>query len=146
MIQNKMSLCSTNNIPFSEWLQKQLNARKWSQTTLVQQSQGFIKSRSIVSAWINHDKKPRTSGYVGISLALSIPIDEVLYHAGEAPPSPQSVEGEVELVSTFRKMNEDQRGSYLQMGQGLVVMNKLFGPQNGNGHQNVTKALRMAKT
>ncbi len=133
MIQNKITPNRTSNISFRDWLKFELDKRGWSQTELLKRSQGYIKSRSAISAWLSHNKKPQTSGYVGISIALATPLQEVMYRAGEAPPPPQGTQGEAELIDVFRNLDNPQRETFLTMGKGMVLMNNLTTPQNGNG-------------
>ncbi len=130
-----MLLDDTDQIPFHVWLKDSLRERGWSQTELVRRSKGYIRSRATVSSWLTGHKTPSPGGFVGLHVAFSLPIHEVLYQAGLAPPLPDAVKQEEDLLTVFSNMNEMQRETYLAMGKGLVETQP-FVNGNGNGHGN----------
>lgn len=80
-------LSTMNIMDFSEWLQKELNKRKWRPTDLAKRAN---ISDAAVSRILKGERKADTDSLKAIAKALNISAEQIFRHAGLLPPENES--------------------------------------------------------
>ncbi len=99
---------------FRVWLLGELEHRKWSGAMLARKSN---LTRSHISRILSGERMPGVNALVAIAHAFSIPEEVVLRHAGKIATQRKEVDGQVELVEIYVKMNTENRNRILDIAR-----------------------------
>ncbi len=91
---------------FIEWLEQQLEEKRWSGAELARKAK---VSQAIVSLVLNGQRQPGPDFCEAVAGAFKIPSDVVFRKAGLLPPEPANDEQRQELVHLFELMDVTNR-------------------------------------
>lgn len=101
---------------FSEWLNSELNQRRWSNSELARLA-GVVPST--ISQYISGHKTPSADTCVKIARVLGYSTDHVLRQADLLPEVSSQVQNEEDLVHIFRRLDAEAQEVVLAMMRGL---------------------------
>jgi len=91
---------------FSEWLQRELNRRGWSQSDCARSAN---LNRAVINKLLNGKSKPQPPTLAAIARAFKIPVETAYRAAGLLPPNLEGDDTTVELVHIFKSIQSPQR-------------------------------------
>lgn len=100
------------NMEFITWLEKEMEARRWTKSDLMRAS-GL--SHTIISQVLSGDKGAGPDSCNGIARAFGIPPETVFRKAGILPPLPGPEDDELarELIERIKRLTPEQRREVL---------------------------------
>jgi len=103
---------------FSDWLNKQMNEKGWSQAELARRA-GI--NRQVVSNYINKQReKPDYDILIAIARALNIPPETIFRAAGLLTPVSPDTEYEKRLIYLVRMLNDRYQKQILDYAEWLL--------------------------
>ena len=93
-------------ISFSEWLQKEMNKRGWSQSDLARAAD---LNRAVINKLLNGKSHPQPSTLEAISRALKIPVESTYRAAGLLPSNSDTDETLEEAIYVLKNIHSAQR-------------------------------------
>ncbi len=93
-------------ISFSEWLQKEMNKRGWSQSDLARAAD---LNRAVINKLLNGKSHPQPATLEAISRALKIPVESTYRAAGLLPASTDMDETLEEAIYVLKNIHSAQR-------------------------------------
>ncbi|MHB9134608.1 MAG: helix-turn-helix domain-containing protein [Armatimonadota bacterium] len=103
---------------FRLWLRQELEHRRWNLAELSRRSKVTIGHLSRI---MSGERVPGIETLVKIAVALHLPAEEVLRHAGLATTPRGAVEGQEELQRYFAEMTPADRKRLLTIARAFVV-------------------------
>jgi transcriptional regulator with XRE-family HTH domain len=113
----------TSNFP--DWLQSELDKRRWSQADLAY-SAGI--SRAVVNKLLNRKTYPQPDTLQAIARAFKIPVETVYRAAGLLPQETESESFEAEIVHKLKLIKNPKRRS-----TAIKVLKALIEEEDGGG-------------
>ena len=102
---DKMSVVG-ERISFSEWLQKEMNKRGWSQSDLARAAD---LNRAVINKLLNGKSHPQPATLEAISRALKIPVESTYRAAGLLPANSDTDETLEEAIYVLKNIHSAQR-------------------------------------
>jgi transcriptional regulator with XRE-family HTH domain len=94
------------NVRFTEWLQKEMDKRGWSQSD---SARACDLNRAVINKLLNGKCKPQPATLMAIARGFKIPIETVYRAAGLLPPSSDGDEIMLEVIHIFKSLQSPQR-------------------------------------
>jgi transcriptional regulator with XRE-family HTH domain len=94
------------NADFAEWLQSELNKRRWSQSDCARAAD---LNRAVINKLLNGRCKPQPPTLVAIARAFKIPVETAYRAAGLLPVDADLDETTAELMYIFNSIQSPQR-------------------------------------
>lgn len=93
---------------FSEWLQRELDKRGWSQSEC---ARACDLNRAVINKLLNGKCKPQPATLMAIARGFKIPVETAYRAAGLLPASTDGEETSREVLHLFQSLHSSQRKS-----------------------------------
>ena len=94
------------NMRFSEWLQAEIDKRRWSQSDCARASD---LNRAVINKLLNGKCRPRPDTLVALARGFKIPVEAAYRAAGLLPPSMDGSDDIQEVIFLFNSLQSPQR-------------------------------------